>query len=289
MGKALRILILEDRAADAALVTRELRKAGVEFVAKRVATEKQFLAELRDNAPELILANSSLPAYSALSALDAAQAQCPKTSFIVVSGTLGEEGAIEALRRGATDYVLKGGLARLGPAVRRALREREQIRKCAQAENERLEAESRYRALFEQSPDGMVILDPETARPLEFNTAAHRQLGYSRAEFARLSLADIEAAETPEQTRATINGVRHEGKRDFETRHRTREGQIRHVHVTAQTVEVSGRSVYHCIWRDITESKQAEQRVRELNLVLRASGAINALMVRERDQRVNGS
>ncbi len=71
--------------------------------------------------------------------------------------------------------------------------------------------------------------------------------------------------------------------KDFETWQRTREGQIRHVHVTAQTVDVSGRSVYHCVWRDITERKQAEQRIRELNLVLRATGAINALMVRERD------
>jgi PAS domain S-box-containing protein len=180
------------------------------------------------------------------------------------------------MHRGATDYVLKERLARLGPAVRRALAEREEKRK-------RREAETRYRALFEQSPDGIVILDPETARPIEFNTAAHRQLGYSREEFARLSLADIDAAETPSQTRSTIAEVRREGSRDFETLQRTCDGQIRHVHVTAQTVQASGGLVYHCIWRDITERKQAEQRVRELNLMLRASGAINALMVRERD------
>ena len=282
MADPLRILILEDRAADAELIERELRAAGLAFVAKIVATEPEFLAGLRD-APALILADYSLPGYDGLSALAAAQEQCPAAPFIFVSGSLGEEKAIGALHRGATDYVLKERLGRLGPAVRRALLEQEEKRKRQQAEQQRHETEARYRALFEQSPDGIVILDPETARPLEFNTAAHRQLGYSREEFARLSLAEIDAAETPSQTRATIAEVWREGIRDFETLQRTREGQIRHVHVTAQAVEVSGRSVLHCIWRDITERKQAEQRVRELNLVLRATGAINSLMVRERD------
>jgi CheY-like chemotaxis protein len=111
LSEALRILILEDQPADAELVTRELRKAGFEFTAKNVTSEKQFLAELRNAAPELILADYSLPGYDGLSALAAAQKQCPETPFIFVSGTLGEEKAIETLRHGATDYVLKDRLA----------------------------------------------------------------------------------------------------------------------------------------------------------------------------------
>jgi PAS domain S-box-containing protein len=120
------------------------------------------------------------------------------------------------------------------------------------------DAEARYRLLFEQSPDGIVILDTETARPLEFNETAHRQLGYSRAEFARLSIADIEVAGTPEETAARIARVQREGRNDFDTRQRTRQGEVRDVHVTAQIVEILGRPVYHCIWRDITERKRAE-------------------------------
>ena len=134
MNKPLRILILEDQPADAELVTCELRKAGLEFVAKTVATENEFLAELRNSAPELILADYSLPGYHGLSALAAAQKQCPETPFIFVSGTLGEEKAIETLHLGATDYVFKQRLAQLGRVVQRALRERETIRMVRQAE-----------------------------------------------------------------------------------------------------------------------------------------------------------
>src|ERR1035438_4724975 len=159
MNKPLRILMLEDQPADAELVTSELRKAALEFVAKTVATEKEFLAELRNFAPQLILADYSLPGYDGLSALAAAQKQCPETPFIFVSGSLGEEKAIDTLHQGATDYVLKQRLARLGPAVRRALREREEMRKREQAEKERHEAEVRYRALFEQSRESEEQLD----------------------------------------------------------------------------------------------------------------------------------
>ena len=199
MDNAHRILILEGQPADAELVTRELQRSGwgYEFAAKTVTTESEFLAELRNYAPEVVLADYSVPGYDGLSALAAAQKQCPAAPFIFIAGSLEEEKAIEALHRGATDYVLKDRLARLGPAVRRALREREELRKREQAEKELHEAATRYHAFFEQSPDGIVIVDPETARPLEFNAAAHRQLGYSREEFARLSLTDIAVDETP--------------------------------------------------------------------------------------------
>src|ERR1035438_1552003 len=104
MPKPLRILIREDQPPDAELVTRALRDAGFDFVAKRVTTKNEFLAELRDYAPQLILADYSLPGYDGLSALAAAQELCPETPVIIVSGLLGEEKAIESLQLGATDY-----------------------------------------------------------------------------------------------------------------------------------------------------------------------------------------
>lgn len=86
------------------------------------------------------------------------------------------------------------------------------------------ESERRRRLLFDHSPDGIVIVDPKTAGFLEFNATAHRQLGYTRKEFACLGIPDVEAMETPDETRAHIEKVMREGRSDFDTRHKTKKG-----------------------------------------------------------------
>ena len=126
------------------------------------------------------------------------------------------------------------------------------------AEHEEAEArlrnsELRYRTLFEQSPDGILLIDPRTALPIEFNDMAAGQLGYSRDEFARLRIADYEAAETAEETATHISALLDKGHDSFETRHRTKQGDIRTVLVTVQEIEPSGQPVLHCIFRDVTQ------------------------------------
>jgi len=133
--KELRILILEDVAAHAELIVRELRKAEIIFSARCVATRESFLAALGDFDPDLILADYSLPSFDGIAALSIAQEQCPAVPFVFVSGAIGEELAIETLKQGATDYVLKQRLGALGPAVRRALREAEERAARRQAED----------------------------------------------------------------------------------------------------------------------------------------------------------
>lgn len=140
MEKELRILILEDVAAHAELIERELRKADLVFSARCVATKEAFLNEVNDFKPDLILADYSLPSFDGLSALSIVREQCPEVPFIFVSGAIGEELAIETLKQGATDYVLKQRLSRLVPAVRRALREAEERAARQQAEEALREA-----------------------------------------------------------------------------------------------------------------------------------------------------
>lgn len=120
-------------------------------------------------------------------------------------------------------------------------------------------AEIRFHTLFEQAPGGIVVNDPQTMLPIEFNGTAHRQLGYSREEFARLRISDYEAAETSEETKAHVEKILREGQGDFETRHRTKQGDIRDVLVTVRRIELSGRPVCYAFFHDITERKRVEK------------------------------
>jgi len=123
MNFPLQVLHLEDDARDTELVQAALEGEGIQSELTRVETEQDFLAALKRERLDLILADYTLPSFDGLSALRIAQQHSPDVPFIFVSGTLGEDVAIEALKTGATDYVLKTRLARLGPAVNRALSE----------------------------------------------------------------------------------------------------------------------------------------------------------------------
>jgi diguanylate cyclase (GGDEF)-like protein len=119
----IRILLVEDQAYEAELTSRQLRASDIPHLMRRVETEAAMRAALSEFNPTIILSDFSLPQFDGLSALTIARECAPDIPFLFVSGTIGEERAIEALRRGAVDYVLKTNLARLGPAVRRALAE----------------------------------------------------------------------------------------------------------------------------------------------------------------------
>lgn len=147
MKTQLKLVVVEDSVADAELLSRHLSKAGLECVINRVQTEPEFIAALREVKPDLILSDFSLPNFSGLRALDLAVAHAPHIPFIYVSGTIGEEGAIDALRRGATDYVLKSNLSRLSSAIERALREAELKADRRHSEQVRTEQEERLRRL----------------------------------------------------------------------------------------------------------------------------------------------
>jgi CheY-like chemotaxis protein len=138
--KELHILMIEDVAADAGLIDHELHRAGWICHLKQVQTKEAFLRELHQHAPDVILSDHGLPAFDGFTALAIARMECPDTPFIFVTGSLGEEVAIETFESGATDYVLKNHLANLVPAIQRALREAEERirRRQAEADRERL-------------------------------------------------------------------------------------------------------------------------------------------------------
>src|ERR1700740_2838945 len=121
MEQELRLLIIEDVAAEAELAIQQLKWAGLSCTWTRVDTEAGLRTQLRELRPHVVISDFSLPGYDGSAALSLVQREAPDVPFIFLSGTIGEERAIEALKSGAVDYVLKSNLARLGPAVRRAL------------------------------------------------------------------------------------------------------------------------------------------------------------------------
>ncbi len=139
--------MLEDDASDAELTKFALRKGGLSFSLDRVETRDAYVKALEQQRPSLILSDYSLPGFNGHDALHLALEKCPETPFIFVTGTMGEEVAIETLKSGATDYVLKTRLSRLMPAVNRALREAHERAQHRRAEEQLRESHERLRAL----------------------------------------------------------------------------------------------------------------------------------------------
>jgi PAS domain S-box-containing protein len=177
MTTALRLVMVEDVDTDAELVAWHLKKSGLSCTIHRVQTEPAFICALSETKPDLILSDFSLPQFDGLRALEIAAERAPDIPFLFVSGTIGEERAINALRRGAIDYILKSNLARLGAAVERALRVASLRAARRQSELQLRNCERQLRATVETSQDWIWEID--VAGKFRFcNSAVVNMLGY---------------------------------------------------------------------------------------------------------------
>ncbi len=183
MKSPLQILYLEDDPNDAALAQATLEEEDLSCDLTFVQDRDGFVAALEQGGIDLILSDYLLPGFDGMSALAIVRARWPDTPFIFLSGTLGEERAIDSLQAGATDYVVKERLARLAPAVRRAMREVAEREKSRRTELALRETEQRLRVIFEKSPLG-ILLFGENGRPVLTNSALQKMLGYSGEELS---------------------------------------------------------------------------------------------------------
>jgi CheY-like chemotaxis protein len=182
MKSKLRILNLEDNATDAELNEAMISARWPESQFIRVQSREPFIAELERGDFDLILSDYTMPGFNGREALALAQEKCPKIPFLFVSGTIGEDAAIEALKNGATDYVLKHRLMRLIPAVDRALRETEERAECERAQEAMRQSEYKYRELFESLGDAAFLVDDQTRKIIDTNRQAEKMLGCNRAD-----------------------------------------------------------------------------------------------------------
>ena len=161
MTTPINILLLEDDPADAKLIQDKIQASDLACRITRVQTRNEFSEALLRDKVDIILANLRLDSFDGMSALQLAQKLLPEIPFIFVSGTLGEEAAIEALTSGATDYVLKNNLSRLAPAVRRALQEARNRRERRRAERALLKSESKMRSILDTIGIGVSLISPK--------------------------------------------------------------------------------------------------------------------------------
>src|SRR6266566_598797 len=218
MPDLVRVLLVEDVADDAALIERELRRAGITGAARRVDSERGYREALQTFAPDIILTDHSLPTFGAADALRIALLAAPDTPVIVVTGSLDEETAAEYIKAGAADYVVKHHLERVGPAVLRALDLRRARAEQARAEEARRQGEERFRALIEHGADAVALVAPDGTL-LFASHSIERLLGFTPAElvghpgFERVhpdDLPRVHAAlrDSEERYRTLVEGVR---------------------------------------------------------------------------------
>ena len=202
MTRPLRLLLVEDSEADAELLLAELRRSGFDTVLKRVDSDTELREALASESWEIVLCDHGLPSFSSMEALRLVRENEVDVPFVVLSGTIGEEAAVEALKAGARDVVLKTNLARLGPVVDRELREaeshrlQERERSELQARlvrlNEELRAsELQYRLLFERNPQPMLVYDRQTLEIVTGNDAFVDQYGYSHQDLLSMTIKDL--------------------------------------------------------------------------------------------------
>ncbi len=184
MSEPLRVLMVEDSPTDAKLVVQELRRGGRPLEIERVETAEAMRAALASQSWDLVTSDWSMPSFSAPAALAILKELQPDTPFIIVSGTIGEEAAVEVMRTGASDYVLKDKLGRLTPAVERELRERQERRARRRAEEALRASEARFRRLSESGIIGIMTAEVN-GKILEANDTFLAMIGYSRAEIER--------------------------------------------------------------------------------------------------------
>jgi PAS domain S-box-containing protein len=214
VNNELRILVVEDVAADVILINHELRQSGLAFRSKRVETREDFLRELKDNPPDLIFSDHGVPSFDGFAALKIAKEQCPDVPFIFVSGWAESEDVSLMLQRGATDYVSKSRLSNLAPAVLKAMHLVEERKLRRETERALHKSEGRYQQLVELCPDALLV---QSDNQIVFaNSAAARLLGaQSVTQLLGKSLKDLVHPKSWERMQQRLRQLREEGTTFF--------------------------------------------------------------------------
>ena len=269
MGVPLRVLIVEDLEDDALLIARELRRGGYELTSERVDTPDAFEAATTRQAWEVIVADYSMPHFGGLAALKRVQEMGLDVPFIIVSGTIGEDSAVAAMKAGAHDYVMKDNLTRLVPTVQRELREAQSRQARRRAEERLRESEARYRQSVENSPNPIFTVDRQGTIQM-WNQACEQVFQYKTE---RMIGQVYHQLLWNSQDHAALDGLLAQvwqgmSVNEQEMQYRCRDGTQRFMVTRIYPVCDLEGQVEGCVFSntDITNRKRAERLLQALNI-----------------------
>ena len=260
--KNLKILIIEDSEDDFSLLLRELNK-GIYDIEYSLVVDAAGLRNALSTEWDLIISDYSLPGFTGKDALEICNEKEVDIPFIMVSGIVGEDIAVEMMKSGAKDYIMKGNLARLLPAIGRELEDAETRKYRKQAEEALLISEKLYHNLFDQASEGLILLTPEWELT-DVNRAFAEMHGYTINEIRKIDLRELEVSKASshaenEEIKTWVRGgevVR------FEIEHYHKDGHVFPLSITLSRINI-GTPFYLLFYQDITKRREAEAAIQK--------------------------
>jgi PAS domain S-box-containing protein len=262
MKERLRALIVEDSHSDALLLVRELGRTGFEVEHLRVDNAEAMQLALEKRTWDIVISDFSMPNFSAPSALKLLQDMSIDIPFIIVSGTMGEETAVAAMKAGAHDYFPKGRFARLGAAINRELREAEERRGRKQAEQKLLQSETRFAQAFRANPSAIIIstLDKDIVR--EINPRFLQLFGYEANELVGKNISELGLWHNPKERQQQVELLLNQGAvHNIESQVQSKLGTVHQVLISCERIILDHDSYIMTFLHDISERKQAENEL----------------------------
>jgi two-component system, cell cycle sensor histidine kinase and response regulator CckA len=295
MKAHLQVLIVEDVEDDLLLLLRELRRSDYTLDYERVETADAMQAALDRQAWDIVIADYSLPSFSAPDALKLLQERHLDLPFVIVSGTIGEEVAVAAMKAGAHDYIIKGNLTRLIPAIERELRDAAERQSRQVAEQALRDSEARFRSLaaelhilsdaLESAVEGIAQLDTH-GHYIKVNAAYARLVGYQPEEMVGMAWERTVHPAEQEKMAAAYQYMLRNGKVEIETTGIRKDGSSFYKQLVMVTTHDRERQSigHYCFAKDITERKQTEQIILEQAALLNV--ATDAISVRDLEHHI---
>lgn len=240
----LRILHLEDNSFDAEIIRKTLENEGVNCLVKRIETKELFIQELQHHTYDMIFSDYMMPSFTALDALKIIQDKNDSTPFLIISGAIGEETAIDAIKLGATDYVLKNRLVRLVPALRRIIEDREKKLALSVAERNVAGSHAELAALVSSAIDGVMSITPQ-GRIRIINESAKKLFRYSTEELYQLNIAKVIPEILTKLNEEESNQLRLTGIR--------KDGSKIELEISLSVYIMNGARNYMIVLRDVTD------------------------------------